>query len=51
MGPGAATAHQIAAGDLQTPSGNWAKRDKDTGRIMDVKTSEKTPFKGVRKEK
>jgi hypothetical protein len=34
-----------------TPSGNWAKRDKETGRIMDVKTSDKTPFKGVRKEK
>jgi hypothetical protein len=36
---------------FQTPSGNWAKRDKDTGRIMDVKTSDKAPFKGVRKEK
>ncbi len=36
---------------FQTPSGNWAKRDKDTGRILDVKTSDKEPFKGVRKEK
>ncbi|MDC5289605.1 hypothetical protein NRA57_02775 [Acinetobacter baumannii] len=35
----------------QTPSGHWVKRDTDTGRFMDVKTSEKTPFKGVRKEK
>ena len=34
-----------------TPSGHWVKRDTDTGRFMDVKTSDKTPFKGVRKEK
>ncbi|HEX3519190.1 MAG TPA: hypothetical protein VHT29_09175 [Solirubrobacteraceae bacterium] len=36
---------------FKTPSGNWAKRDDATGRIMDVKTSDKKPFKGVRKEK
>lgn len=35
----------------QTPSGHWVKRDTDTGRFMDVKTSDKTPFRGVRKEK
>lgn len=35
----------------QTPSGHWVKRDSETGRFMDVKTSEKTPFKGVTKEK
>ncbi len=35
----------------QTPTGHWVKRDADTGRFMDVKTSDKTPFKGVRKEK
>lgn len=35
---------------FQTPSGLWAKRDADTGRIMDVK-SDGEPFKGVRKEK
>lgn len=35
----------------QTPSGHWVKRDANTGRFMDVKTSDKTPFKGVRKEK
>ncbi|MDO8970988.1 MAG: hypothetical protein Q7U74_09900 [Saprospiraceae bacterium] len=35
----------------QTPSGNWVKRDTETGRFMDVKTTDKTPFKGVRKEK
>lgn len=34
----------------QTPSGYWVKRDKDTGRFMDVKTTDKTPFKGVTKE-
>lgn len=28
----------------------WVKRDKDTGRFMDVK-QDGTPFKGVRKEK
>lgn len=35
----------------QTPSGHWVKRDAETGQFMDVKTSDKTPFKGVRKEK
>jgi hypothetical protein len=35
----------------QTTSGYYVKRDADTGRFMDVKTSSKTPFKGVRKEK
>ena len=35
----------------QTPSGHWVKRDSETGRFMDVKTSEKTHFKGVTKEK
>jgi hypothetical protein len=34
----------------QTPSGNYVKRDAATGRFMDVKTSDKTPFKGVRRE-
>lgn len=28
----------------------WQKRDKDTGRIMDVKDNTK-PFKDIRKEK
>ncbi|PBK04229.1 hypothetical protein CNQ84_11395 [Pseudomonas abyssi] len=35
----------------QTPSGHWVKRDTETGQFLDVKTSNKTPFKGVRKEK
>lgn len=35
----------------QTPSGHWVKRDANTGRFMDVKTSSTDPFKGVRKEK
>jgi hypothetical protein len=34
----------------KTPSGHYVKRDTETGRFMDVKTSDKTPFKGVRKE-
>jgi len=29
----------------------WVKRDTETGRFMDVKTSSPDPFKGVRKEK
>ena len=35
----------------KTPSGHYVKRDTKTGRFLDVKTSSKTPFKGVRKEK
>ncbi len=31
-------------------TGNWVKRDSNTGRFMDVKQDGK-PFKGVRKEK
>lgn len=34
----------------QTPSGHYVKRDTETGRFMDVKTSSKGSFKGVRKE-
>jgi hypothetical protein len=35
---------------FKTSSGHSAKRDAATGRIMAVKTSDKTPFKGVAKE-
>ncbi len=35
---------------VQTPSGYWVKRNTETGRFMDQKTSNKSPFKGVRKE-
>ena len=35
---------------FKTPAGNWAKRAHN-GRIMDVKTTDKTPFKGVRRER
>lgn len=34
-----------------TPSGHHVKRDTGRGRFMDVKTTDKTPFKGVRREK
>lgn len=34
-----------------TLSGHYVKRDTDTGRFLDVKTTDKTPFKGVRREK
>jgi hypothetical protein len=46
--------HRIGAvkqrSQTQTPSGNWVKRNASNGQFMDVK-SDKTPFKGVRKEK
>ncbi len=29
----------------------WVKRDSQTGKFMDMKTSSNAPFKGVRKEK
>lgn len=32
-------------------SDSWVKRDTNTGRFMDNKTSNNKPFKGVRKEK
>tara|TARA_R110002051_G_scaffold69977_3_gene125843 strand:- start:5203 stop:5418 length:216 start_codon:yes stop_codon:yes gene_type:complete len=35
---------------FQTPSGLWAKRDSNTGQIMDVKMDGE-PFKGVRRER
>jgi hypothetical protein len=35
---------------FQAPNGNWVKRDANTGRIMDQKTTG-GPFKGVRREK
>ena len=31
-------------------TGLWVKRNTETGRFMDVKTSDNSPFKGVRKE-
>jgi hypothetical protein len=34
---------------FKMPNGHWAKRDKGSGEIMDVK-ADKAPFKGVRKE-
>lgn len=47
--------HRIGAvkqrSQTQTPTGNWVKRDTQTGRFLDVKTSDAKPFKGVRREK
>jgi len=34
---------------LNPKTGNWTKRDSDTGKFIDVKQDGK-PFKGVRKE-
>lgn len=37
---------------VQNPkTGIWVKRDSETGRFLDGKTSSNKPFKGVRKEK
>ncbi|HTN37293.1 MAG TPA: hypothetical protein VL053_09475 [Arachidicoccus sp.] len=30
---------------------SWTKRDTDTGKFLDRKTSDNKPFKGVRKER
>ena len=35
---------------INPTTGKWVKRDKETGRFMDVK-KDGTPFKGVRKER
>jgi len=47
--------HRVGAvkqrSQTRTPSGHYVKRDTDTGRFIDVKTTDKTPFKGVRREK
>lgn len=47
--------HRIGAvrdrSQVQNPvTGNWTKRDTETGRFIDVK-QDGEPFKGVRKEK
>jgi V8-like Glu-specific endopeptidase len=34
---------------LNPKTGNWTKRDSDSGKFIDVK-QDKKPFKGVRKE-
>ena len=34
-----------------TKTDKWVKRDSQTGKFMDVKTTDNKPFKGVRKEK
>lgn len=47
--------HRIGAvrnrSQTQTPSGHYIKRDTETGRFLDVKTTDKTPLNGVRREK
>lgn len=35
---------------FETPAGGHAKRDTETGRITDVKTTDQEPFKGVAQE-
>lgn len=36
---------------LNPKTKKWVKRDSESGRFMDVKTSDNEPFKGVTKEK
>ncbi len=36
---------------FKAPNGNWVKRDTETGRFMDQKTSSNDKFKGIRTEK
>lgn len=47
--------HRVGAvrnrSQTQTTSGHYVKRDTVTGQFMDMKTSDKTPFKDVRREK
>ena len=47
--------HRVGAvrerSQTQMPSGHYVKRDAETGRFLDVKTSDTAPFKGVRREK
>ena len=35
---------------FETPSDNNAKRDAETGEIMDIKTTDESKFKGVAEE-
>ncbi len=35
---------------FETPAGDYAKRDAETGEIIDVKSTDDEPFKGVAKE-
>ena len=50
-GDGRRTGAVKGRSQTQTPSGHYVKRDTKSGLFMDVKTTDKTPFKGVRKEK
>ncbi len=50
VGDGHRTGAVRRRSQTQTPSGNWVKRNAETGQFMDVKSSPK-PFKGVRREK
>lgn len=36
---------------MNPKTGLWIKRDAESGKFMDVKTSSNKPFRGVRKEK
>jgi hypothetical protein len=49
-GPGRRGAVRRRSQVKNPQTGNWTKRDRDSGRFMDQKQDGK-PFKGVRKEK
>ena len=40
----------IARSQFKAPNGNWVKRNSNTGKIMDQKTSDSSPFKGITKK-
>jgi hypothetical protein len=52
--PPSGDGHRIGAvkdrSQFLAPNGNWVKRDRTTGQIIDQKTT-KGPFKGVRRER
>jgi hypothetical protein len=41
----------IQLSSVKTQTLHYVKRDANNGRFLDVKTSDTTPFKGVRREK
>lgn len=46
--------HGAVKGESQVfnpKTGDWTKRNSETGKFLDRKTSNSEPFKGVRKEK
>lgn len=49
-GKGSRTGSVKGRTQTKTSNGHWVKRDANTGKFLDIKTSDKTPHKGVAKE-